>query len=56
MLRDIEAGKRTEVEHILGDLIARGGTRMPRRPLLELACAQIRAYEIRRARSGQPHD
>ncbi len=55
MLRDIEAGKRTEVEHILGDLIARGGTRMPGRALLELACAQIRAYEIRRARE-QHHD
>jgi 2-dehydropantoate 2-reductase len=56
MLRDIEAGKRTEVEQILGDLIARGGTGMPDRPLLELACTQIRAYEIRRARSGQAHD
>jgi 2-dehydropantoate 2-reductase len=56
MLRDIEAGKRTEVEHILGDLLARGAAPMPRRPLLELACAQIRAYEIRRARSEQPHD
>jgi 2-dehydropantoate 2-reductase len=50
MLRDIEAGKRTEVEHILGDLIARGGPGMPGRSLLELACAQIRAYEIRRVR------
>jgi 2-dehydropantoate 2-reductase len=56
MLRDIEAGKRTEVEHILGDLLARGGCGMPGRPLLELACTQIRAYEIRRARNGLPHE
>jgi 2-dehydropantoate 2-reductase len=55
MLRDIEAGKRTEVEHLLGDLIARGGASMSGRGLLGLACAQIRAYEIRRVRE-QHHD
>ncbi len=51
MLRDIESGRRTEVEHILGDLIVRrrGGTAGP---LLDLAYAQVKAYELRRARSG----
>jgi len=51
MLRDIEAGRRTEVEHILGDLIARRRTDTTR-SLLDIAYAQVKAYEIRRARTG----
>ncbi len=51
MLRDIEAGRRTEVEHILGDLIARRRS-SPTRPVLDLAYAQVKAYEIRRTRTG----
>ena len=51
MLRDIEAGRRTEVEHILGDLIARRRS-SPSRPFLDLAYAQVKAYEIRRTRTG----
>jgi len=54
MLRDIETGRRTEVEHILGDLIARGAPGATARPLLDLACAQVRAYEIRRTRGALP--
>ena len=56
MLRDIEAGGRTEADHILGDLIARRRGNKAVRPLLDLAYAQIMAYEIRRARGGQFHD
>jgi 2-dehydropantoate 2-reductase len=51
MLRDIESGRRTEVEQILGDLIARRRA-APSRPFLDLAYAQVKAYELRRARSG----
>jgi 2-dehydropantoate 2-reductase len=51
MLRDIEAGRRTEVEHILGDLIARRRISATR-PFLDLAYAQVKAYEIRRTRTG----
>ena len=51
MLRDIEAGRRTEVEHILGDLIARRRSSTTR-PFLDLAYAQVKAYEIRRTRTG----
>jgi 2-dehydropantoate 2-reductase len=51
MLRDIEAGRRTEVEHILGDLIARRHISTTR-AVLDLAYAQVKAYEIRRTRTG----
>jgi 2-dehydropantoate 2-reductase len=51
MLRDIESGRRTEVEQILGDLIARRRAG-PTGPLLDLAYAQVKAYELRRLRSG----
>jgi 2-dehydropantoate 2-reductase len=51
MLRDIEAGRRTEVEHILGDLIARRPAGMMG-PHLDIAYVQVKAYELRRARSG----
>lgn len=51
MLRDIEAGRRTEAEHILGDLIARRRMHTTH-SLLDIAYAQVRAYEIRRARGG----
>ncbi|HEY3783736.1 MAG TPA: 2-dehydropantoate 2-reductase [Steroidobacteraceae bacterium] len=55
MLRDIENGGRTEVDHILGDLLRRrtrnsGGA--PSHSLLELAHAHIRAYESRRQRES----
>ena len=51
MLRDIESGRRTEVEEILGDLFARRRA-SPTRPFLDLAYAQVKAYELRRARGG----
>jgi 2-dehydropantoate 2-reductase len=46
MLRDVEGHRRTEHEHILGDLLARAqGTRAP---VLEICLAHLRAYEARR--------
>ncbi|AWN49624.1 2-dehydropantoate 2-reductase [Methylobacterium terrae] len=52
MLRDIERGARIEADHIVGDLIARGGKVDPggARPLLATAYTQLKAYEARRAR------
>lgn len=51
MLRDVEAGSRTEADHIVGDLIDRrpAGSETP---LLDLAFAHLRAYERRRAREA----
>jgi 2-dehydropantoate 2-reductase len=47
MLRDVEGHRRTEHEHILGDLLARAqGTRAP---VLEICLAHLRAYEARRS-------
>jgi 2-dehydropantoate 2-reductase len=46
MLRDVEGHRRTEHEHILGELLARAqGTRAP---VLEICLAHLRAYEARR--------
>ena len=50
MLRDIERGNRIEADHIVGDLIARGGTGNAR--LLRIAFVHLKAYEARRAREG----
>lgn len=50
MLRDLEAGRRVEAEHIVGDMLRRvramGGTSM----LLEAALAHLRARDARLAR------
>ena len=50
MARDIEKGNRTEVEHILGDLLRRRTDTPNGLSLLETACTHVRAYEARRAR------
>lgn len=51
MLRDVERRAPTEADHIIGDLLRRaeaaGGDRAP---LLRIAYAHLRAYEVRRAR------
>jgi 2-dehydropantoate 2-reductase len=54
MLRDIERGAPTEADHILGDLIRRGGVggRPSDFPLLRIAYAHLRAYEARRKREN----
>ncbi len=50
MLRDIERGARIESDHIIGDLLARGGARASDYPLLQIAYAHLRTYEARRQR------
>ena len=48
MLRDVQSGARVEADHILGDLIARGGPaqQAPGQPtLLRIAYSQLKAYE-----------
>ncbi|HEY0342823.1 MAG TPA: ketopantoate reductase C-terminal domain-containing protein, partial [Steroidobacteraceae bacterium] len=51
MLRDVENRGKTEHEHVLGDLLARGqGTRAP---VLEICLAHMRAYEARRLREAK---
>ena len=49
MLRDLERGARTECEHILGDLVARGVAHGLDLPLLTAACVHVRAYENARS-------
>ena len=52
MMRDIEAGVRIEVDHVVGDLIARGRAAAPDAtlPLLGHVRVGLAAYEARRAR------
>ena len=50
MLRDIERGAPIEADHIVGDLLARGGARPGDYPLLQIAYAHLRTYEARRQR------
>lgn len=45
MLRDVERGRRTEVEHVLGDMLARAHALGVDAPLLSAACAQLRIHE-----------
>ncbi len=47
MLRDIEAGRRTEGAHILGDMLARARRHGIATPLLATASAHVEAYERR---------
>ena len=47
MLRDIEAGRRTEGVHILGDMMARARRHGIATPLLATASAHVEAYERR---------
>jgi 2-dehydropantoate 2-reductase len=50
MLRDVERDARTEVEHVLGDLLRRSGNSANGHSLLRVAYAHLLAYEARRAR------
>ena len=50
MLRDVEGHRRTEHEHVLGDLLARA--QGIRAPVLEICLAHMRAYEARRLKEG----
>jgi 2-dehydropantoate 2-reductase len=51
MLRDVERGARTEADHVLGDLLRRGGEPDGPHSLLRIAFAHLNAYEARRART-----
>jgi 2-dehydropantoate 2-reductase len=50
MLRDIENGAPVEADHIIGDLMSRGGATSGL-SLLKIAYAHLKAYEARRARN-----
>ncbi|MEJ1965392.1 MAG: 2-dehydropantoate 2-reductase [Gammaproteobacteria bacterium] len=52
MLRDIERGAQTEVEHILGDLVRRQNEASQGNSLLRLAYVHVKSYEARRAREA----
>ena len=55
MLRDLERGARTEVDHILGDLLHRQSALDISSPsLLRIAYLHLKTYEARRARDGIP--
>lgn len=47
MLRDVERGHRTEVEHVLGDMLDRAHALGVDAPLLAAACAHVRVHEAR---------
>ena len=50
MLRDIEAGRQTEGEHVLGDLVSRAERFALATPLLRAARCHVQAYEAIRER------
>lgn len=50
MFRDMEAGARIEGDHIIGDLIVRGGPDHLAYPTLRVVHAHLRTYEERRSR------
>lgn len=50
LLKDVESGRRTEADHIVGDLISRGDDVAHPRSLLRIAYAHLKAYDIRRLR------
>jgi 2-dehydropantoate 2-reductase len=51
MLRDIEIGAPIEADHILGDLLRRGGDKSESWSLLRVAFTHVKAYEGRRSRT-----
>jgi len=48
MLRDIERAGRTEVDHVLGDLLKRAQSNRLQTPLLEATYAHLQSYEVQR--------
>lgn len=50
MLRDVQRNARTEADHVLGDLLRRGGEPSDPRSLLRIAYAHLLAYEAGRER------
>jgi 2-dehydropantoate 2-reductase len=56
MFRDIERNAPTEAAHMIGDLLCRGEDRAIPSPLLRVAYAHLKAYEVRRAREAATQD
>jgi 2-dehydropantoate 2-reductase len=57
MLRDVERGARTEVDHVLGDLLGRQSASDISSPsLLRIAYLHLKTYEARRASEGIPSE
>ncbi len=52
MLRDLEAGRRTEAVHIVGDLLTRARQHGLSPPLLALAWVHLQAYETNRQQAN----
>jgi len=52
MLRDIERSSPIEADHVVGDLLQRGGGKPDGYPLLRIAYAHLKAYEARRKREN----
>jgi len=48
MMRDLEQGAQVEADHIVGDMLARGEAKGLDLPMLRLAYAHLKAYEVRR--------
>jgi 2-dehydropantoate 2-reductase len=53
MLRDIEKGAPIEADHVIGDLLRRGAASSRDHPLLRIAYAHLKAYEVRRTRENK---
>lgn len=53
MLKDIERNAPVEADHIIGDLLNRGGGDKQDWPILRLAWAQLKSYEARREREAK---
>lgn len=55
MLRDLEAGRPTEGEHVIGDMVRRATAKGIDTPMLRCALATVETYEAkRRASAGAP--
>ena len=53
-MRDLAAGRRTEGDHIIGDLVRRAHRHGVGIPILEVACAVLEVHEARLAAAGTP--
>ncbi len=51
MMRDLEQGGLIEADHVVGDLLARGDASEDALPMLRVAYAHLKAYEVRRSRA-----
>ena len=47
---DMDAGGRTEGDHIVGDMVRRGGAKGVSTPLLSVALCNLQVYEAKRAK------